>query len=443
MTERNFSETFNFWYGVVTSVDDPDQDGRCQVRIHSRHDDENACPIEKLPWSKPLHPIHSSGHNKIGMSPVGAIVGSTAFGFFLDKDHQYPFHLGFIAKAGDADSGSSSNGSETLIEGTNSNPPGSRLANNAFITRKGQNIKIDDQTKITYPQYSPPQQKDSDGKDIVQMAIANTKYANNPTIGSILKPAGSVLTQLQQVDPQNLNGILKQAIPSFIKIADIQSFSSAGGATQVLGQALGMALNAISGSVGQATVVNSLGAMASQGQLSQTASTALYLAITSLGATISTTDSVGAVIVQSLNDLIQLLTPLLQNGTLTLAQFEALIAQFLAEIQNNGSQATIGVQPSNILNELASVLPTLASPINTTLDIHLPKSVLDIKSVSNTIQAFAMSMAYVKAPTSGKKYWATKAVQQSSEALNTNIAAALSQIQGVAPAAIKALSSLM
>ena len=440
-----------FWYGVATSVADPDKDGRVQMRIHGLHDDETNIPNTQLPWSKPLHGITSAAHNKMGHSPVGAVVGSTAFGFFLDKDHQYPIHLGFIAKAGDAASGTTSNGSETLVDGTNSNPPGSRLNNNKFITRKGKSIKEDDATQITYPKYTPTEQKDSDGKDITQDAIDKTKFSKNPTIGSISQPIGSVLTQLQQVDPQNLNGILKKAIPSFIKISDLSAFSpsaggsSGSGAATVLGQALGMAMNAISSSIGQATVLNSVGNMLAQSPSSPSpnASQALYVAISSMGATLSTTPTVGAVIVQSLNSLISILTPHLQNGTLTLAIFEALIAQFLAEIQSNGTQATLGIKPSNILNELSSVLPTIAGAINTTLQTQLPLSVLSQQNVTNAISGFSLSMAFLKAPTNGKKALATDAVQGPVQQLQQELNTAISGIQGITSANMKALSSFL
>jgi hypothetical protein len=89
MTERSFAGIENrMWFGVVSSVMDPDKEGRVQVRIHGKHDDETNIPNEMLPWSKPMQSVTSAAHNKIGHAPVGAIVGTSVFGFYLDADQQ-------------------------------------------------------------------------------------------------------------------------------------------------------------------------------------------------------------------------------------------------------------------------------------------------------------------------------------------------------------------
>jgi hypothetical protein len=444
MTERNFSTNNRMWWGVVEDVNDPDQEGRCRVRIHGIHDDETNIPTDQLPWCKPVQDITSAGHNKIGSIPVGLIVGSTVHGWFMDEDQQYPIMIGTISKAGDPQNAETVNGSETIIPGTNSSPPGGRITNNSCNTRANQNIGTDDATAITYPVYSPPQQKDADGKDITAEAIDKTKYANIPTVASITNPSGQILSQLQNVDPQNLNGVLKNAIPSLIKMLDLNTFSSSSGSLGVLGQALGQALTSIAGQLGASTVINALGAAMSGANLSSNASQALYIALMNLNQSSITSLTVQQVINLSLQSLIALLTPLLKNGTLTATQFETLIALYLEEIQGNGSQATLGqgITPQSILSVLSQVLPTIVSAIDTTLDVHLPKSVLNPSIITQAIQKFSMNQAFLKAPENGRKALAILATTGLDSQMNAQIASAISSVEGVTAQATSVLSKI-
>ncbi len=446
MTERSFAQNNRFWMGVVVNVMDPDQEGRVQVRIHGLHDDETNIPNSALPWSKPSQPITSAAHNKIGTSAVGAVVGTSVFGMFLDEDQQYPIHIGTVAKAGDASSsGTSSSGAETLETGTNSTPPGSRILNNAFITRASQNIKNDDQTQITYQNnYTPTEQKDSDGVDITAKAIAKTKYASNPSVASLTTLAGSVLQQLQQVDPQNLNAVLQQAIPAFIQMKDLNTFSSAEGSLGVMGQTLGNAFQQIASQIGQSALINNIASAIENGGMSSNLSTVLEQALLNLNTPIIASDTVQGVINLSLQSLIDTLLPLLNNGSLTLYQFENIISIFLQEIQNNGSQAVLGegATQSNIFNMLTTLLPTIAQNIQTTLNTHLPPSFLDQGLVSQALQKFSMNQAFVKAPTNGRKALAIKATSQVVPPNSgTSVGDVISGIQGVTQQAQSTLSN--
>jgi len=418
---------------------DPDEEGRIQVRIHGLHDDENAIPTISLPWSKPLQDVTSAAHNKIGSAPVGAVVGTTVFGVFLDGDQQYPIHLGTISKAGDPASGSTSNGSETLIPGTNSTPPGARIANNAFSTRANKNIQTDDQTKITYPNYSPPQQNDSDGKDIVQAAIDTTKFATNPTVASILNPVGSILSQLQRVDPRNLNAVLPNAIQNFVQIQNLNAFSSMAGSVNVLGQGLGMALSIVSNVIGPAPVINALGLGLLGATLSPNASQALYVALSNFNQPIVVSQAIGGVIMQSLNGMTNVFGQMIQGGFNTL-NFESAISSFLGEIQTNGALAVLGIAPQNIMNELASVLPSLTQSITNTVESHLPISVLNPGLMNRALQNFAMNQAFLKAPI-GKKALAILACQPSINQMGFEIASIVSSIPGVTGPLASALAN--
>ncbi len=210
MTERAFSKSWNEWYGKVVSVNDPDQDGRVQVRILGQHDDISNIPDDMLLWAKPAQDITSAAHNKMGTSPVGVIVGSIIGGYYMDADMQIPVFTHTVAKAGDPskDNTSTSDGQTTLEPGTNSSPLGNRITTNAFVTRQGRDIVKDDQTGSQGPQ----EQKDSDGVDVTKQAQQKTKFYSQPTVGSIQNAAGSILQQILRVDPQNI--ARPKALPS-------------------------------------------------------------------------------------------------------------------------------------------------------------------------------------------------------------------------------------
>jgi hypothetical protein len=332
-----------------------------------------------------------------------------------------------------------------MMEGTNSTPPGTRLANNAFITRKGKSIKQDDQTQITYDNnYTPTEQKDSDGQDITAQAIANTKYANNPSVASLTTLSGSILKQLQEVDPKNINAVLPQAIPAFLKMKDLNTFSSGEGSLGVMGQALGMALQSVSSIIGQAPVINNIASAVSSGTMSNNLASALSQALLSLNSPIITSDTVSNVINMSLQNLINLLTPLLKNGTLTLEQLESIISLFLQEIQDNGSQAVLGQGATfgNIFNMMQTLLPTIAQPIENSLNIHFPESVFDISKMTTALQNFTMNQSFLKAPENGRKALANQAVSQVvPPGQSSSLSDILGNVEGVTQSTITSLQN--
>jgi hypothetical protein len=448
MTERSFAGLENrMWWGVVDSVMDPDQEGRVRVRIHKLHDNESDVPSSALPWSKPLQDITSAGHNKIGKAPVGLIVGSTVMGFFLDNDQQYPVHIGSIAKAGDASNTETVGGKEQLKDGTNSTPPGIRIANNANITRASRNIQTDDQTQISYNNnYTPPEQNDTDGVNITKNAIDKTKFSSIPTVSSVLNPVGNILSQLQKIDPQNLNAVLPNAIPNFQKILDLNTFSSTSGAVGVLGQALGSAFNSIASQLGSfSSIISSITPLLNSfSSLSTNASQALTTALSLLNQEINVSATVQGVINSSLQPLINTLTPLIQNGSITVTQFENIISLFLSQIQDNGTQATLGqgATQSNIFNMLSTLLPTITSQIENTLNNHLPPSVLNQPLITEALKKFSMNQSLLKAPTNGKKALATQAVSQSTNQIFTQLTNNLSQIENIGSAALQPFKDL-
>ena len=88
-----------WWTGVVEDRNDPEQLGRCKVRIFGIHsEDTNILPTKDLPWAMPLQSITSAASSGVGVSPVGFVTGTWVMGIFLDGDqYQQPLVMGTIA----------------------------------------------------------------------------------------------------------------------------------------------------------------------------------------------------------------------------------------------------------------------------------------------------------------------------------------------------------
>lgn len=83
---------FYWFFGQVTSTQDPLQNGRVQIRIYTLHDE---IQTSELPWAIPISPIQSASSGGIGHSPTGISIGSVVFGFFADgHEKNVPFILG-------------------------------------------------------------------------------------------------------------------------------------------------------------------------------------------------------------------------------------------------------------------------------------------------------------------------------------------------------------
>lgn len=76
---------FVWWFGVVEDRKDPEKLGRLKVRIFGYHSPKlDKISTEDLFWAIPIQDITSAANSGIGMSPTGAIEGTTVFGFFSD-----------------------------------------------------------------------------------------------------------------------------------------------------------------------------------------------------------------------------------------------------------------------------------------------------------------------------------------------------------------------
>jgi len=88
-----------FFFGEVRNIKDPWKSGRVQIRVYGTHDDDENVKDEHLPWAMPIQPITSAATAKVGVVPVGMLVGSRVFGVFIDEEKQYPVVLGTYARA--------------------------------------------------------------------------------------------------------------------------------------------------------------------------------------------------------------------------------------------------------------------------------------------------------------------------------------------------------
>lgn len=94
--ENNYYGDDHRWFiGTVSSVADPLQLGRVQVRIYGVHSPRmEDIPSTKLPWANVLTPSTEGGVSGIGKMPQ-IQRGAKVVGFFLDgKQSQQPFVLG-------------------------------------------------------------------------------------------------------------------------------------------------------------------------------------------------------------------------------------------------------------------------------------------------------------------------------------------------------------
>jgi len=98
-TKRIGSEGFKWFFGTVEDRDDPLKLGRCRVRVEMIHDVENTKKIStsNLPWAVTIMPLISASYKEVGLAPVGPILGTTVFGFYMDgEESQLPVIMGTI-----------------------------------------------------------------------------------------------------------------------------------------------------------------------------------------------------------------------------------------------------------------------------------------------------------------------------------------------------------
>lgn len=98
------SDNFTPFFGVVENVDDPQKDGRYQVRVYGYNtDNKGLLPTANLRWFQ-MGVSNSAAQGGIGQSPTGLKVGSFVYGDYIDIDKQDGIIKGAICGSGDVSS---------------------------------------------------------------------------------------------------------------------------------------------------------------------------------------------------------------------------------------------------------------------------------------------------------------------------------------------------
>jgi len=134
------------WFGNVVDRVDPENAGRLKVRIIGVHGDNIG--DDMLPWALVSQPITSAATQGVGSAPVGVLVGTQVWGFFLDgQNKQMPIINGSIG--GISDVNPIAYGTSSLDKGTGHLEPASQYAaaypyNKTTTTEGGHVIEVDD-----------------------------------------------------------------------------------------------------------------------------------------------------------------------------------------------------------------------------------------------------------------------------------------------------------
>lgn len=143
--------SFDWFIGIVTNIDDPDELGKVQVRIFNHHGEDFS--DDQLPWATIAAPATSASIDGLGVAPVGIKKNSTVIGFFTDAQKQFPKILGTWHFAPDENSHSVSGlarGKQILEKNkTTGIEPDSPFAakypyNKTITTEAGHAVEIDD-----------------------------------------------------------------------------------------------------------------------------------------------------------------------------------------------------------------------------------------------------------------------------------------------------------
>lgn len=113
-----------FYLAEVRNIKDPWKSGRVQVRVYGVHDDEEKVKDEHLPWAMPLQPITSAATSKVGIVPVGMLVGSRVLVTFMDEQKQQPIIFGTYSRAGSSKNKNDNTGGEDDTDPKDNDVPG-------------------------------------------------------------------------------------------------------------------------------------------------------------------------------------------------------------------------------------------------------------------------------------------------------------------------------
>jgi hypothetical protein len=280
MTERDLGNSISWWIGEVVNVKDPDQSGRVQIRVYSRHDDKTNIPDADLPWALPLQPVTSAAYGKIGTAPLGLVKGSKVMGFWMDRDQQYPVVWGSFGKAGDPIPGKSQGGTEKVDTKKGSIPNGTQ--NHSAPSEHDPFLKNNIIDKVN-----------SGGLTLADLTVTSGKIPKNdfdnkakepkkPTTASTKKDDKSdVLDVIKKVDPDKLSRALPNMVDGFTTVRNIMSMTSPAGLTNLLSGGIQGMIQGLAGKIGLGGAMGLMNGLAASGVLSGVAQNALQQAVAS------------------------------------------------------------------------------------------------------------------------------------------------------------------
>ena len=136
----------------VVNRDDPEQSGRCQVRVIGYQADNALIPNQDLRWARIKAASDNPLHNGIGSAPVGALVGTMFYGFFADGDQAQQLVLdGTMGKPGSEDKNGNLNTKDSDL------PPHSRTnAGSGDLRYDSKENKFSDKSVTKYAKDESP-----------------------------------------------------------------------------------------------------------------------------------------------------------------------------------------------------------------------------------------------------------------------------------------------
>jgi len=230
----------------VRNIEDPDRQGRVQIRIYGLHDDTRNIKDKNLPWALPILPVTSASTAKTGTLPSGMVKGSRVVGTWLDTDtKKYPIIFGTYYRAYKPSDKSDNTGGQ---EGNDQNSKGidypynpgegnslGKTPNNPSVGGKPLDTQSDEYNSARYVE-------NGEGPDGVNEA--RKKFAPKADDGTIAgaSPGMDLPSALKKVDPLGAAQSLAQMFSALALVSAIMSMNSKSGKSSGI----------------QSTVINSL-----------------------------------------------------------------------------------------------------------------------------------------------------------------------------------------
>jgi hypothetical protein len=208
MLDRSGDSSGLKWRGRVVNVMDPKMQGRFQVRVFGKQDDQALIPDKDLFWAIPKVPLtHGASLKGVGSSPVGVVPGSIVEGYYADTECTILVADGTLLSAGSTKPGQTIDGSYAIDSSTNDMAMASR--------EQDLNSALG-------------------GKNLTALAANGLKFASLSAGVGVLSSVPSNLTStMMRLDPSNMSGSLSGALVGVNMLQAIDSFSTPGGLIEI------------------------------------------------------------------------------------------------------------------------------------------------------------------------------------------------------------------